>query len=134
MIYPASQAISDMFTFFKSDVTDALNLPTKFPNQKFVNPSSGLWCEVGTQFRLRQVVGLSPRRYRQLGDLTVKLFNDPEVGTGDIQAKCDGISQALSNKTIGCVHFQAVDPQEGFLNPENLWQQTVFCPFYFDSV
>ena len=74
-------------------------VPTEFPNESFVRPTSGIWARftIVANKETQMDIGDDLKTFRVSGFIVVQLFVSPNQGTIDILTKADIVADMFRN-------------------------------------
>lgn len=117
----------------KTEVTDALTIPTSWPNAPFAFTEDAQWCDVqvlpGESFRA--TTGGTTSRYRTPGLLQIDVYTPSGEGAAAAMATADTIADAFRGVTASdIVYLTPSVEQRG--RQDRWWLVSVRCAFRFD--
>jgi len=121
---------------FKTQVADALSLPTQYDNQEYENPDDGNWCRLTImpgETMQASIGSPSGNRERTVGAMIAQLFAPLSHGDGDILEIAESIRAAFKRVTDGAVTFRTPYLVRRGRQIDS-WQINVVCPFYSDDI
>lgn len=120
---------------FKTNVADALSLPTQFDNEKFTQPDpsrpDSMWCKFSVQPGDSQQSEISGNSnvYRHSGVAIASIYVPFEIGEGAAEQKAHLIAKEFRNVTASGVVYRTPSTfRVGRVGP--WWQINVSCPWF----
>ena len=112
---------------------DTNSLTVRYDNDPRPIPTSGLWCECNVDFGIANQSELGVDKFRNIGNLVIKIKNATGLGSGELLGTADLIADSyrsvdVANAIFGTPRIRKIG------RVEDNSQVNVICPFFADKV
>ena len=122
-------------TFFDTNITTGLSVPTAWDNAVFSPPNGTTWTRFSmVETKAETIEGGTNRRYRTPGAAVAQVFSPLGVGEKDALSLADSIAGVFRATTVDGILFHTPRILTLGRLSDRWWQLNVTCPFSYDTI